>query len=417
MQTEVSATHARSTAPPGTGRAPHGARVVRLSVASAAILALIVAAVLGLRTAMSRKESPVHFQTAALDRGAISAKITATGVLSALVTVSVGSQVSGRIEALFADYGSRVTRGQVVAKIEPSLFKAAAAQARANRAAAKAAVARAFAQSINADRQYARTKALHAEQLVSSAELDTSEAALGVARADVDSAQSAVLQSDAALAQAELNLRYTTIVSPIDGIVISRNVDVGQTVAATLQAPTLFTIAQDLTRMEVDTNVAEADVGRIHAGMQVTFKVDAYPSRSFQGTVRQVRDNAQTVQNVVTYDAVIDVENFERLLKPGMTANVTVVYSEKAEVLRVPNAALRFRPDRGTLSAMGVTAPPSPTDPEERVVWVSRDGKGTPETIRIGISDGTFTEVVSGHLRAGDLTITESATDATKRGT
>jgi HlyD family secretion protein len=385
---------------------------VLLWVAAAAAVA---AGVLVGRMAVTRRQAPLHFQTAAVDRGPIAAKITATGVVSALVTVSVGSQVSGRIEALYADYGSRVSKGEIVAKIEPSLFRAAVAQARANTAAAAAGRSRAGAQSINADRQYVRTKALHAENLASSVDLDASEAALGVARADVDSAEAALLQANAALAQAELNLRYTTIVSPIDGIVISRNVDVGQTVAATLQAPTLFTIAQDLKRMQVDTNVAEADVGRVHRDMGVTFRVDAYPTRVFQGRIRQVRDNAQTIQNVVTYDAVIDVDNSEGLLKPGMTANVTVVYSEEADVLRVPNAALRFRPDHNTLAAMQVTAPAT-VDPDQRLVWIANAGTAAPKIVRIGISDGTYTEVLEGALRAGDQAIEEIAGDTSKPG-
>lgn len=393
------------------------ARTLRRVLTWGLVLAAAVAVALAVRAAANHKEAPVQYQTTPVDRGDIAAKITATGALSAIITVSVGSQVSGRIEALYADFGSHVTKGQVVAKIEPSLFRAAVAQAQANRSAALSALARATAQSLNADRQYARTKSLHAEGLTTTADLDTSESARGVARADINSARSAVEQATAALEQAKLNLRYTTIVSPIDGVVISRNVDVGQTVAATLQAPTLFTIAQDLTRMQVDTNVAEADVGRVHPGMDVTFKVDAYPLRIFRGVVRQVRDNAQTLQNVVTYDAVIDVDNSERLLKPGMTANVTAVYSEMANVVRLPNAALRFMPDRATLAAMqiGPLPQPSPSKPDERLVWIMRYGQVKPHLVRIGISDGTWTEVIEGDTHPGDLAVVEATTNE-KRG-
>lgn len=415
------------TAPP-TAREPESTalrpgknrfgRLARAALIWGSAVAAVVALALGIRAAVNRKESPVQYQTTPIDQGGIAAKITATGALSAIITVSVGSQVSGRIQALYADFGSQVTEGQVVAKIEPSLFQAAVAQAQANRSAALSALARATAQSVNADRQYARTKSLHAEGLATTADLDTNESALGVARADINSARSAVEQANAALEQAKLNLHYTTIVSPIDGVVISRNVDVGQTVAATLQAPTLFTIAQDLTRMQVDTNVAEADVGRVHPGMDVTFKVDAYPLRIFHGTIRQVRDNAQTIQNVVTYDAVIDVDNSERLLKPGMTANVTAVYAEKANVVRLPNAALRFMPDRATLAAMqtGPLPQPSPSKPDERLAWIMRQGRGKPELVRIGISDGTWTEVVEGDAHPGDLAVVEATTNISKQG-
>jgi HlyD family secretion protein len=350
----------------------------------------------------------VRYETALVDRGPIVAKVTASGTLSALVTVSVGSQVSGRIESLRADFGSQVKKGQVIATIDASLFRAAVGQARANHGAARAALERAQAQVANAERQYQRTKALAAEGVASRSELDTLEAALGVARADVVSARAIMAQTKAALDQAELNLRYTTIVSPIDGIVISRNVDIGQTVAAAFQAPTLFTIAQDLTRMQVDTNVAEADVGKLREGTVVSFGVDAYPTRKFAGTVRQIRDNAQTLQNVVTYDAVIDVDNSERLLRPGMTANVVFVYAEKSDVVRVPNAALRFRPDAAAGAELTKNAAPAPSRADERLLWLLRSGRPQALIARTGVSDGSFTEVVAGDVHPGDAAIVEA---------
>ncbi|HVU00306.1 MAG TPA: efflux RND transporter periplasmic adaptor subunit [Polyangiaceae bacterium] len=376
-------------------------RVVRWG----ALVAALAAAALVLWRAVNRPSKPaVRYETTPVARGLIVAKVTASGTLSALVTVSVGSQVSGRIESLSADFGSEVRKGQVVATIEPSLFKAAVAQARANNGAAVAALARAEAQAVNADRQYARARALQLEGIASRSELDTAEAALGVAKADVVSARWAVSQSQAALDQANLNLRYTRIASPIDGVVISRNVDVGQTVAATLQAPILFTIAQDPTRMQVDTSVPEADIGKIRKGTVVSFQVDAYPGRRFPGTVRQLRDNAQTIQNVVTYDVVIDVDNSERLLKPGMTANVEIVYAEKAEVLRVANAALRYRPAPGDGTN---DAKEASFAPDERPVWLLRAGAPVRVPIRPGITDGTWTEIVSGPVQAGDVAISE----------
>ena len=391
--------------------ARHSSKWLRFALLAAA---LVVAGLVAWRLAARRSAPVVQYVTAQVDRGPIAAKVTATGALSALVTVKVGSQVSGRIEWLGADYGSVVKKGQVVARIEPSLFRAAVEQARANQAAALAAVEKARANTDLAGRQADRARRLHDEGLMSQADLDTALATLAAARADLGSARAAVQQTRAALDSTELNLRYTTIISPIDGIVISRNVDVGQTVAATLQAPTLFVIAQDLKLMQVDTNVTEADVGKIKARMPVTFTVDAYPGRQFPGAVRQVRDNAQTVQNVVTYDAVIDVDNREGLLKPGMTASVTFVYSDKSDILRVPTAALRFKPDAPTRALMGAPAPPTPQNASQRVAWVQRGASIVPVVVEIGTSDGISTEVVSGDLHAGDVVIEEANGEAKK---
>jgi HlyD family secretion protein len=391
----------------------------------------------GVRYMRSHAAPALRYETVTVDRGRISAKVTASGALSALVTVQVGSQVSGRIESLRADFNTPVKKGQVIATIEPSLFQAALEQARANLAAARANLEQAKTQAMEADRQYTRAKNLFAENLMSKADVDAAEANAQTSKAKIAAMEASVQQTSAALHQAEINLKYTTIVSPIDGVVISRNVDVGQTVAASLQAPTLFTIAQDLTKMQVDTNVAEGDVGKIHPGMPVTFTVDAYPGKKFNGTVRQVRDAAQTIQNVVTYDAVVDVANDERLLKPGMTATVTFVHAEKDDVLRVPNAALRFKPDNATIAAMtsaaaasgGVAAPnaasaaPEPASSngrerrgrgkldlraDQRVVWLQRGGAPQPVTIAVGITDGTMTEVTEGELQPGDVLVTEA---------
>jgi HlyD family secretion protein len=400
--------------PPAPNHTPslvHGARIaLRWGVP----VLIIAAAVLGtMRYRRAHAVAPVHYEVARVDRGPIAAKVTATGALSALVTVSVGSQVSGRIDSLYADFASTVTKGQTVAKIEPSFFRAAVEQARANYGAASAAVERAVAQLAQAEKQLARAKVLRAQGLMSTADFDTAESAVTVARAEVKLVRATAAQTKAALDQAELNLRYTVIVSPIDGVVISRNVDVGQTVAASLQAPTLFTIAQDLTRMQVDTNVAEADVGKVKPAMEVTFTVDAYPARSFRGKIRQVRDNALTVQNVVTYDAVIDVDNSDRLLKPGMTASVVFVYATRSDALRLPNAALRFKPEPATLAAMtklDASAAPAKRalGADERMIWVLRAGHAASAPVRIGISDGSITEVVGGDIKQGDDVIVEA---------
>ncbi len=372
----------------------------------------------------TRREDPkaIKYETAQVDRGRISSRVTATGTLSALVTVQVGSQVSGRIQALYADFNSQVKKGQLLAEIDPQLFQAAVEQARANHLAAQGNFARTKVQAADAERKFQRAKALAERKLIALAELDTAQAEAEAAKAQVLASQGAVEQTRAALNQAQVNLTYTKIHSPIDGAVISRTVDVGQTVAASLQAPTLFTIAEDLRKMQVNTSVAEADVGKLRPDMHASFTVDAYPGERFRGTVRQIRNAPQTVQNVVTYDAVIDVENPELRLKPGMTANVTFVHAEKDDVLRVPNAAFRYRPPvvareadggqrrRAAPSGIGGGGAP-PRDqrgPEKRSVWVLRDGQPARVEVEAGISDGSTTEIVSGELKEGDQLILET---------
>jgi HlyD family secretion protein len=446
--------------------------------AAAAVAVLGGGGFAALRVAKGAQKLPVRYETSRAERGGISAKVTATGTLSALVTVQVGSQVSGRIESLRADFGSRVKKGDVIATIDSQLFRAALQQARANRSSALASLVKAKVQAEDAQRQADRSRGLAAQKLVSQADADTADANARAARAQVSLAQAAVEQAVAALQQAEVNLAYTTIVSPIDGVVVSRSIDVGQTVAASFQAPTLFTIAQDLSKMQVDTNVSEADVGRVRPGMKVSFSVDAYPEKRFEGTVRQVRDAAQTVQNVVTYDAVIDVDNPrleeprsgipadrrleganprleeprsgipadrraeganpELLLKPGMTANVTFIYADREDVLRIPNSALRFRPDAQAMAvvkakagsggrpgesggaegrgAAGKRAGRRPgaiaeAEPGERLVWVVQDNLPVPKSVRVGLTDGTWTELLSGPVEEGESLITEMIVD------
>jgi HlyD family secretion protein len=390
------------------------------------------------------------FETAAADRGRITARVTATGTLSALVTVQVGSQVSGRIALLNADFNSQVKKGELIAKIDPQLFKATLEQARANLVAAKGNLAKAQAQAVDLERQAQRSEQLAQRNLIAPADRDTAVANANAAKAQVQASEGAQAQANAALMQAQVNLAYTDIISPIDGVVISRSVDVGQTVAASLQAPVLFTIAEDLRRMQVDTNISEADVGKLSAGMPATFTVDAYPTQRFQGKVRQVRNAPQTVQNVVTYDAVIDVENPDLKLKPGMTANVTFVYLDREDVMRVPNAALRYRPAPellpkaagapgrpGSEMADGSAArrvgggggggsqqprvPRAPgareggRDSDRKTVWVLRNGQPEPVVIRTGVTDGTFTEiaeVADNGIQPGDAVITGAAGDA-----
>jgi len=381
----------------------------------------------GYRYREAGAKSDLRYETARVDRGRITSKVTASGSLSAIVTVQVGSQVSGRLQHIYVDYNSPVKKGQLIARLDPELFQAAYEQAKANDVATKGNLAKARAQAADAERQHQRAKALAAAKLVDQADLDTAMANADAARAQVQASQGALAQAEAALHQAEINLAYTNIYSPTDGVVISRNVDVGQTVAASLQAPTLFVIAEDLRKMQVDTSVAEADIGRLHDGMPATFTVDAYPGETFRGRVRQIRNAPQTVQNVVTYDAVIDIGNPELKLKPGMTANVTFVAAEKSDVLRVPNAALRFRPSGDVLAAAGLGgtgthgAPaaagaarhggedwPRDDAADRRRVWVLDHGRPRPAGIEIGISDGTLTEVAGGKLADGAVVIVDA---------
>lgn len=369
------------------------------------ILALLGLTGVGVYAALpSGRRAEVQYETAVLTRGALAARVTATGTLSPLVSVQVGSQISGRIQALHADFNSQVRKGEVIARIDPRLFESDVADAHANREVAQAAVDRAEAELADAKRINDRAQTLAAKNLVSQAEADTALTVYRAAQAQLASARAALAQAHAALERAEINLAYTEIVSPIDGIVISRDVDVGQTVAASLQTPTIFTIAEDLRQMEVHTNVAESDVGRIDPGMTVEFAVDAYPQDHFSGVVKQVRYAPQTVQNVVTYDAVISVANPELKLRPGMTADVTFVVEERDDALMAPSAALRFRPPPD--AQQQPSAPGPTTSPGERVVWtVDSDGRPRPVVVEIGISNGPLTEIVGGGLSPGDRVI------------
>lgn len=295
---------------------------------------------------------PPAFTTASVDRGDIELRITASGTLSATVTVDVGSQVTGRIQELHADYNSVVSKGQIVAKIDPSLYQAQAAQQRANVLAAQGNLARTRAQAEDAHRQASRAKELASQQLLAQSDADTADTNAIAADAAVQQARGQLAQAQAALQLAETNIRYTDIISPTDGIVISRAVNQGQTVSASLSAPVLFTIAQDLRDMQVHAAVSEADIGRLQKGMKASFTVDAYPGDHFEGTINEIRNAATITSNIVTYDVVIDVRNPDLKLKPSMTANVTFIAARSENALRVPNSALRFKPSEQMLTAL-----------------------------------------------------------------
>lgn len=408
----------------------HLKSIVWTGIAVAAAVALYLTAPWKSASLWGSEDKAPVYQTAKVERGPIVAKVTASGTLSALVTVQVGSQVSGRIREILVDYNAEVKKGEVIARLDPQLLTATLEQARANYDAARADLQKAKVQAMDAERQLARQRSLHERKLTAQADFDTAQANSEVAQAQVAAAKGRVAQTHAALHQAQVNLDYATITSPIDGVVISRDVDVGQTVTASLQTPTLFVIAEDLRKMQVDTSVAEADVGKLDAGMPAIFTVDAYPNERFDGTVRQIRNAAQTVQNVVTYDAVIDVQNPALKLRPGMTANVTFVYASKEGVLRVPNAALRFKPPtdlmkRGDKASdtpgkrpNAPNATPALTStartrrsevPPGRSLWVLRGATPEQVTVNTGITDGSHTEILDGALREGDLVITDVA--------
>jgi HlyD family secretion protein len=467
----------------------------------------------------SNRASAAEYMTAKVERGNLKNTVTATGTLQAVTTVQVGSQASGTLAALNADFNSVVKKGQVIAQLDPSVAQAQVQQARANLENAKASLAQARAGVVSsragtadaqaklvaaqstvqnqksgvsaaqanvavlkaerddaqsalkqqeslaaagviakrdleiaqtafrtADARYNQAQAQLTQAMINekssagagqaqaNAQLEQSHAQVGQAQAQVQQAEAQVQQAQAALTLAEVNLSHTTITSPIDGIVVSRDVNVGQTVAASLSAPTLFTIANDLTKMQVIANIDQADMGLVEQAKGATFTVDAFPGKEFKGAIQQMRLNPQNVQNVVTYNVVFDVDNPDQKLKPGMTANLTITIDERNNVLKVPNSALRYRPqtttqnqnrsNNGSGNSQGssqrrwqqngdnngqdrITPATSPVLPgQTRLVWVlGADKKPQARRIVVGLSDGTSTEVTSGNLQEGDVVI------------
>jgi HlyD family secretion protein len=386
----------------------------RSVIAWIASLVLLAAAGVGAwRYREMHQPPPVTYQTVPLARRHVVGRVTATGTLGATVTVTVGTQVSGRVAKLMADYNSPVKKGQLIAKIDPLLFQAAVEQSRANYESAQANLKSAKAQADLAVKQYAREQALLKDNLAAQQDVDNAQSQVSVTAAQVDVAAASVAQTEAQLHQAQTNLSYTDIISPIDGTVISRSVDVGQTVAASLQAPVLFTIAEDLTKMQVNTNVSEGDVGRLEEGMPAYFTVDAYPGERFKGKISQIRNAATTVSNVVTYDAVIDVSNMDLRLRPGMTANATITYADKKDVLVVPNAALRFKPPPeanipklagsaatahrrdGAGGSGGSGEGKGDSKNDSKAIWTLSEATPTQVSIKTGLSDGAYTEILT----------------------
>ncbi len=363
------------------------------------------------------RKPPIRYRTAVVERGQVVSIVSATGTINPVVSVQVGSQVSGMIKSLHADFNSRVKAGDTVAIIDPEPFKARREQAASNLEMARSNVARSKADLAQRKRELDRAQSLLPQQFVSQNDVDVALTNFQSVEAQLRVAEAQVKQAVAALNAAELELKYTVIRSPVDGIVVARNVEVGQTVAASFSTPNLFLIALDLTKMQVDTNVSESDIGGMVEGKEAVFTVDAYPGESFSGVIRQVRLAPMSVQNVVTYNVVVDVENPDLRLKPGMTANVSIVVAQKANVIKVPDAALRFVPPKGEGShaeargkvGMGEEGRPIKTDARAmtgRTVWKQvENGDLTPLSVQPGISDGASTEILSGDLAEGDLVV------------
>ena len=402
---EVPVMHAPVTVPPGPGQRH------RRGVAWLAAVPLIVLAVAAAYWMLGPRTASVHYVTVPATRGVIARTVTATGTVNPELTIIVGSYVSGVIQKLYCDYNTIVTAGQICAKIDPRPYQMVVNQDRASLGVAKAQLEKDKANLAYAKLNNERNSWLAKRQSVSQDAADIAKNAYDQALAQIGLDQATIDQRQAELDAAEVNLGYTDIVSPVDGVVVSRNVTQGQTVAASFQTPTLFLIATDLTRMQVDTNVSESDSGGIKEGDKATFTVDAFPKRVFAGTVTQARQSPQTVQNVVTFDAVVSVENHDLALKPGMTASTRIIIDQRTDVLRVPNQALRYAPG-GLASAEAPAAGIAANNGEASRVWVLRDGRPVSLAVKPGLDDENFTEIIDGDLRPGDQVIVAEERDA-----
>ncbi len=417
-------------------------RIIASAIAAGGIAFLLI------RKPWEAGPTPITFSTVAVSKGTISAQVTATGTLSARQTVTVGAQVSGRIVELHADFNEKVKKGQVIAKLDEQLLKENIDQNQAAYDLAVANVKKAEVAVMDGDRQYKRQIQLQQQQLIAAATVEAAEVTYKSAVAALSANKAAVSQALANLKQAQTSLSYATIYSPVDGVVLSRAVEIGQTVQSSMSAPVLFTIAEDLSFMQIDTSVAESDVGRLAEGMKATFAVDAFPGKIFEGKVRQVRNNPTTTSGVVTYDAVIDVVNQGEKgepgkLRPGMTANVTFVLDQVADTIKIPNSALRFKPSREQITAireafggrgsggsghhgsghhgsgsdsagsgewggMKRGADGKPDYGDKKPVWkLTEDGKPKMVLIKPGLTDGQTTQLLEGDLAVGDQLITE----------
>jgi HlyD family secretion protein len=360
----------------------------------AGLLSLALLAVIGVAWWLATAEAPVRYTTAPVTRGAVTRAVTATGTVNPVLTIIVGAYDSGVIQDLQCDYNTQVKKGQICAKIDPRPYQTVVDQNKANLAVAKAQLEKDKANLAYTKLGLDRAAKLVQTKAVSQDTYDNAKSTYDQALATITFDEATIQQRQAALDAAQVNLDYTNIVSPVDGTVVSRNVTVGQTVAASFQTPTLFLIATDLTKMQVDTNVSESDIGGVKDGNKSTFTVDAFPKRTFKGAVNQVRQSPQTVQNVVTYDVVVGVDNSDLALKPGMTAATRIVIDQRDDVIRVPSQALRFSPGGASAATQG-----------QPQVWVLRDGQPVAVPVTTGLDDDSFTEIVKGELKPDDRVI------------
>lgn len=384
------------------------------------------------------KRTPeVKYKTAPIERGSIVSSVAATGNLSAVTTVQVGTQVSGTIQKIYVDFNSRVNKGQAIAEIDPSLFNASVEQSQGNYLSAEANLQKAKVALADAERTLKRNKKMLVDGIISQGDFDVTETTVQSLKAAVKAAEGALAQTRGSLMQSRTNLRYSVIRSPVDGVVISRAVDVGQTVAASFSTPTLFTIAQDLTKMQIEVSVDEADISRIQLDQKVTFTVDSYPEQTFKGKVIQIRSAPIITQNVVTYVVVVNVDNSDMKLKPGMTANVSIEVAKKDDVLKLPPAALRFKPktngdetkekgngDRAGVSgqktanaggAHGGNGATGKVRDRSQKVYLLKEGKPVAVQIKSGIANNNSIELLESELKEGDEVIIEQIGADTKK--
>lgn len=367
------------------------------------IIGLVVILIIIVPFVMNKKNGKAQYLSEPIQKRTITQIVEATGTIEPINTVSIGSQVSGRIDEIFVDYNSHVEKGQLLAQIDTSLFKAQLQQAEANINNAKATLQKNKALLDYDTKTYHRYKNLYERNLVSKNDLDEAESAYKSDLAQVSAARASIMQAEANYATASANMGYTKIVSPVKGIVISKEVEVGQTVAASFQTPTLFTVAEDLTKMQIETSVSEADIGKVAVGQDVNYTLDGYPDLVFTGKVSQVRLSPTTESNVVTYTVIIEVENNEGKLLPGMTANVSIITGKKEDILTVPNVALKFTVAGNTQKY------------DKKGIWIDKKGKPVRVNIETGVSDDNYTEIISDKIKEGDLVYTRNLSNAKKK--
>ena len=367
------------------------------------IIGLVVILIIIVPFVLNKKNGKAQYLSEPIQKRTITQIVEATGTIEPINTVSIGSQVSGRIDEIFVDYNSHVEKGQLLAQIDTSLFKAQLQQAEANINNAKATLQKNKALLDYDTKTYHRYKNLYERNLVSKNDLDEAESAYKSDLAQVAAAQASIMQAEANYATASANMGYTKIVSPVKGIVISKEVEVGQTVAASFQTPTLFTVAEDLTKMQIETSVSEADIGKVAVGQDVNYTLDGYPDLVFTGKVSQVRLSPTTESNVVTYTVIIEVENNEGKLLPGMTANVSIITGKKEDILTVPNVALKFTVAGNTQKY------------DQKGIWIDKKGKPVRVNIETGVSDDNYTEIISDKIKEGDLVYTRNLSNVKKK--